>query len=114
MLDRINEKGTLEGLIKNELMYGLATYGNHHSDHEAWAVLQEELEELMEEVEDIKVMTANYWRQIRNDAPRDNKHKQLEAIYSAALRSACEAIQVAAMVLKADNVKEIKEFENNP
>ena len=104
MLDRMNKSGALEALVRKELLYGIKTNGNHHSDHEAWAVLQEEVEELMEETEDIKVMTANYWRQVRNDAPRDNKHKQLEAIYSAALRSACEAIQVAAMALKADKV----------
>lgn len=108
MLDRMNENGALEELIRKELLYGIKTNGNHHSDHEAWAVLQEEVEELQEGVEDIKVMTANYWRQVRNDAPKETKREQLEEIYLAALRSACEAIQVAAMALKADTLKEIK------
>lgn len=77
----------------------IAKHGLFNSDHEAYAVLQEEIEELQEiaDAYDFKNM-ALIWRDIREDKEID--HAKLETIYDWARRCAWEAAQVMAMCLK--------------
>lgn len=77
-----------------------------HSDHEAWAVLLEEVEKLNSEfnpikygIDCLKQKVFLYW-----NAP--SKLKDLDYIYEHAVLAAAEAVQVAAVAKKFIKKKE--------
>lgn len=75
-------------------------HGLFHSDHEAWSVLKEEVEELLELLDEDKICAVldNIWGKIRKDEPISEG--DLYDIYKWAQRCAEEAVQVFAMCLK--------------
>lgn len=72
----------------------------YHSHHEAYGVLAEELYEVDREKEWIKFYTGDLLRalHLNND---DATQMALENLRGAALRAACELVQVAAVCRKA-------------
>lgn len=84
-------------LVDKELDSANTCFPQFHSEHEGWAVMQEEAEELAEEMEDIEMAMEQLWRRIRDNLPTATHAALIEQYAEAA---ACEAIQVAAMAQK--------------
>ena len=73
-----------------------------HSDHEAFAVLLEEVCELGEEVEAIKGHMRDQWELIRKN---ESSLFVVAEIERRAISAACEAIQVAAVCERWGDIK---------
>ena len=84
-------------LVEKELKAVNERFPQFHSDHEGWAVMQEEAEELREECDSIELEMEQLWRRIRDCIPTA-QYVPLVEQYAVAV--ACEAIQVAAMARK--------------
>ena len=84
-------------LVKVELDAANERFPQFHSQHEGYAVLLEEVDELGDEVDAIEGHMRDQWSNIRaNEASL----YAIKSIESRAVRAACEAIQVAAMCQK--------------
>lgn len=79
-----------------------------HSDHEAWAVLLEEVEELDTDIKTIKSRVNILKNKIFLDWDWDGAGKlgDLDDIYEHAVLAAAEAVQVAAVATKFIKLKE--------
>lgn len=88
----------IEVLIHQELMEGLAKWGGHHSTHEGYAVLLEEVEEAEEEMVKVKERLDSFWWLIRSNFPAE----QLDTSWlkEAGVNLIKEAVQVCAMADK--------------
>ena len=84
-------------LVEKELEVANERFPQFHSDHEGWAVMQEEAEELREECDSIELAMEQLWHRIRDNLPTATHAALIEQYAEAA---ACEAIQVAAMARK--------------
>lgn len=75
-------------------------HGLFHSDHEAWAVLKEEVEELLELFDEDKIYSRLdlIWDKIRRDETIGMG--DMTEIYNWAKSCAEEAVQVMAMIVK--------------
>ena len=89
--------------IESEYGRAGAQYGLvHHSDHESYAVLLEELQEAEDEVRFCGSALEKFWELVKQDCKADAfKVNSLDLVYTKALLGACELIQVAAMAKKA-------------
>lgn len=87
----------IEKLVQAELEEANKQHSPFHSDHETWAVIQEEVEECMDELETLDVAMEVAWANVRRDVPIKDS---LVIIHKRALKVAAEAIQVAAMCEK--------------
>lgn len=97
MID-ISTKDHIEAAVYSERDSAIVFHGHFHNNHEAWAVLREEIEELEEAYKQFKSVTAsemeNLWVMTRSDhVEREN----LLNIYDSAIEVASECIQVLAM-----------------
>lgn len=90
----------VEALVQEELDRASEKFGErHHSPHEAYAVMLEELQELEDEIAEAKTYMDAFW----NGVKINNLHTT-NFIHNAgqrAINAACEAIQLAAMCEKA-------------
>lgn len=73
----------------------------HHSDHESYAVLLEQVQEAEDELRLCESALIKFWEQIKKDANDNSKVKSLSLIHSNALLGACQLIKVAAMAKKS-------------
>ena len=87
----------VERLVEKELASANERFPQFHSEHEGWAVMQEEAEELREECDSIEMAMEQLWHRIR-DGIQTAQYVALVEQYAEA--AACEAIQVAAMARK--------------
>ena len=87
----------VEKLVEKELESANERFPQFHSEHEGWAVMQEEAEELREECDSIEMAMEQLWHRIRDGIPTA-QHVALVGQYAEA--AACEAVQVAAMAQK--------------
>ena len=96
MLDLLND---LERLIKNERQRADKIHPPvFNSNHEAYAVIYEELDEAQDEEEFFSIGIKKLWDLIK----RDEKCEELyRVMYTIALRACAEWLQVAAMCEKA-------------
>lgn len=86
--------------------------GLFHSDHEAWAVLKEEVEELCECLDEQEAMHHRLdllWDMIRINSEIDEG--DLNLLYNFAKSCAEEAVQVMAMCMKWGESNEQREPE---
>lgn len=86
----------LSVMARDELERANHEFPPFASDHEGYAVILEEFEEMNEEVEAARRTLACIWRAVKTDAARDAKN-MLIAAKGAFLQAAAEAVQAAAM-----------------
>lgn len=98
----INEKAQehILSAIEMEKEAAISNRGYFHSDHEAWAVLKEEVEELLELLDEYKILADidNLWGKVRRDEMI--YIGDMTKIYNWAKSCAKEAVQVMAMIQK--------------
>ena len=70
------------------------------SEHEAWAVLREEIEEADEEQKTIQYCSEALWHAIRNGNEQERSKSCLAYILEHAQNLATEAVQIAAVAQK--------------
>ena len=95
-------KSKLPALVKEELEAANRENPPFHSMHEGYAVLLEEIEEAAQELEEAKVCLQMVWENIKSNcfAARTYAYR----VEEHALDMAAEAIQVAAMAQKFQNL----------
>ena len=84
-------------LVAVELSAANERFPQFHSQHEGYAVIQEEVEETREQLEAVDRYLNYLWETVKQDCPA---REQAEYIKMFAINAACEAIQVAAMCQK--------------
>lgn len=89
----------VRALIDKEHDEALRNHGMFASHHEKHSVMQEELEETMDEVEQLKKEFACMWNAVKHDQ-YENAESFANRIKYTAEHLAIEAIQVAAMAKK--------------
>ena len=87
----------VRALVDKELAAANERFPQFHSQHEGYAVIQEEVDELKEATDKVIGRTVSLWSRVKygNDPER-----LLQMISEDAINAACEAIQVAAMCKK--------------
>lgn len=99
-------KGYIYAAVQTECEKAIERNGQFHSHHEAWAVLQEEIEEVEEAYHEcadkINDIMPELWTDIRSDRVNESCKDELLQLKVAVLEIACECIQVAAMCDKWD------------
>lgn len=100
---------SIENAGKYEKDNAVLEYGPFHSQHEAWAVLKEEVEEMASIANRGAAQSMMYvlWLDVKCDK-RANDTK-LQEVYDLAKSCACEAVQVMAMVEKWRSYNECKD-----
>ena len=87
-------------LINEELNDANEHYPLFHSDHEAYSILKEEVEEAHDLIDEIESFMRLMW----NNGVRANNHTTVEngkeAVFTYAVHLIQEAIQIAAMAKK--------------
>lgn len=90
----MTELSKIQELVDEELKEANKKYPLFSSDHEAYAVIMEELEETEENVNSMGYCATAMWAGVkRNKSVKNN----IEGLKDLALKTAAEAIQVAAM-----------------
>lgn len=88
----------IEALVSEELDRILAKHGLFHTDHEAWAVIMEELEETGDELHIMEEWWGMFWKRIRCD-DTDNTDV-MDSIEKHGIELIKEAVQVVACARK--------------
>jgi len=86
----------IQELVNEELERAQGKFKPFGSAHEGWAIIQEEIEELQEEIDKMKEKQKALWVSVKGN----EKEKQLneaDELYQNTLALIIEAIQVAAM-----------------
>ena len=92
----------VQQLVEEEYKRAASEYGPvHASQHEAFAVMREEFQEAVEELNTVgEGIEEHYWHNARKD-DRQANIGVAEGIKAHAVYAACECIQTAAMALKS-------------
>ncbi|WNM19254.1 hypothetical protein [Flavobacterium capsici] len=90
----------INGLVQRELDFAQAKFPKFASAHEGYAVLLEEIQEMDEEMDIIRVINDVFWKKVKtNSDPSDTLHQMKLNV----LNLIKEAIQVAAMIKRFEN-----------
>ena len=84
-------------LVAVELAAANKRFPQFHSQHEGYAVIKEEVDELKEYTDLTNNRTIYLWAMVRFN---NSCEELVSRIYDDAINAACEAIQVAAMCKK--------------
>lgn len=84
-------------LVEVELTSANERFPQFHSAHEGYAVIQEEVDELKEDMDRITCRITSLRARVRFN---NSCEELVSRIYDDAVNAACEAIQVAAMCKK--------------
>lgn len=87
----------IKELVQQELAEANEIHPQFHSDHEAWAVIKEEIDECADEMDGIQKVFEETWEEIKEDRSIKEWLKLTERFAIDLIR---EAIQVAAMCEK--------------
>ena len=93
------DENVIKEMIQQELKEANKSHPMFHSDHEAYAVIKEEIEEASFESISLENYLGNLWHKVVTD--ETNKTRVYEEMKKASIRAIQEAIQVAAMCDKA-------------
>lgn len=93
-------KKKVKNLIDEEFIRANEKYPLFASEHEAAAVLLEELEEVEEAIKVIRYGYDDFWECVKEDK-FDKMADFLESVYKWSQLAACECIQVGAMAEKS-------------
>lgn len=90
-------------LVTEEYDRAAKKFGEYHtSEHQAFAVALEELEEAQEEVQTATDVLGGWWQLVRSkDADMKSKLITISQLQVNAILGACELIQLGAMAHKA-------------
>lgn len=97
---------TIKALIEHELYEANKKFPPFHSVHEGKAVIEEEIDEALDEIEQVIMFFENLWEGIKKDEPMDRLIIDVETIDGKAINAIEELIQVAAMCKKFRMLKE--------
>ena len=90
-------ENAIRALVDKELAAANKQFPQFHSAHEGYAVIQEEVDELKEDMDRINCRIASLRARVRFN----NSCEELASrIFDDAVNAACEAVQVAAMCKK--------------
>lgn len=87
----------IRSLAEDEKSDAIRNHGLFHSDHEAYAVIKEELEEAAAELSLMSSCLDTVWNRAKRDMDISTDIKDLKSL---ANRCACECVQVEAMCSK--------------
>ena len=87
----------IRALVDKELAAANERFPQFHSQHEGYAVIQEEVDELKEDMDRINCRITSLRVRVRFNSSYE---EIVSRIYDDAVNAACEAIQVAAMCRK--------------
>lgn len=90
----------IKEVIASELTESNKNYPLFHSRHEGKAVLQEEIEEMIDEYEKVSTAYKHLWNLIKVDGAEKTVIETLEYAKEHAELMVAEAVQVAAMLEK--------------
>ena len=111
-------KREILNLIEKELAAANEKFPLFASNHEAFAVLLEEVEEAKEEALNLEIITNNIWIGTKEGHSAEALHEQYTEAYRTALNLAVEAVQCAAMARKGiiSNIemRQIDRMEGGP
>ena len=92
----------IEKLIKEEYECAVDNYGDFNSEHEAYAIIREEVEEAYENVGHLGFWLDNFWNQVKSKEATDKvKVESITAMKRYATDAIKEFAQVAACCEKA-------------
>lgn len=94
----MTELSEIQRLVNEELKEANKKYPLFHSDHEAYAVIKEEVEECEDDMREMQMVLSYFWSKVKRDKKSDDI---IQGIKKIAMHAAAEAIQVAAMCDKA-------------
>lgn len=111
-------KREIFNLIEKELAAANEKFPLFASNHEAFAVLLEEVEEAKEEALNLEIITNNIWIGTKEGHSAEALHEQYTEAYRTAVNLAVEAVQCAAMARKGiiSNIemRQIDRMEGGP
>ena len=93
----MTDRKKIAGFISKEYDEAIKKHGTFNSDHEAYAVLKEEVEEASEELDYIDASMVLMWGDIREDK---DITERAERIHQYSISLIQEAVQIAAVALK--------------
>ena len=107
--------------VEEEITAAISKHGQFRNQHEAWAVLQEEIDEVIDASavfgNTVADAMAEIWELVKQDKLPDKELEEnpLWQIFGKALNLACECVQVAAMCDKYNLLisEEREEHETN-
>lgn len=105
-------KEIISDLVDKEKTSTIKNHGYAHSDHEALALLREEICEAQSEIKLIAIWEVA----LKQSVHRDECHqysKLVNKIKQKAINGACELIQVAAMCEKFKESREVRESDES-
>lgn len=94
----------VRALVDKELAAANERFPQFHSQHEGYAVILEEFEEMKEQAEVAERFLTYMWDRVKHDSPAKS---QVENVMLFSENVACEAIQVAAMCKKFLGMEEV-------
>ena len=90
----MTELSEIQKLVDKELEEANKKYPLFHSNHEAYAVIKEEIEECEDDMREMQMVLSYFWVRTKRDKNSDDL---IIGIKKSAMHAAAEAIQVAAM-----------------
>lgn len=97
----------IDRLAEEEMERANKIHPMFHSDHEGWAVLQEEIEEATDSMKTVHIDSEKLWEAVKND-DKEFSCEMAQHIRHFAEYAAAELIQVIAMCDKFIESQEVR------